>query len=789
MLSTAQIRNFCIIAHIDHGKSTLADRMLEITGTVEKRKMREQFLDMHPLERERGITIKMTPVSMTYRSHFDRRITQNETRNNAEQEGFLYEDLTYKIRGILFKVRKNIGLGHKEQVYHNALEIEFENAGLKFESKKNISILYDGRSIGTYQPDFVIENKVLVELKALPEIARPQIEQLWSYLKGCDYKLALLVNFGSKDLEIKRIVYDTARNFSAVSGSFLRNSASSQRESAGAEDQIENKEFILNLIDTPGHIDFNYEVSRALAAVEGAVLLVDATQGVEAQTISNVELAKGLKLKIIPVVNKIDLPQARIKETKEEIKNLLGVSEGEILEVSAKTGDGVEELLEEIVERVPPPKNADFTQKVAEQGQRNSASSLRESAANARALIFDFEYSLHRGVIAHVRIFGGEIKSGDRLKLFQAGSVFSAGEVGVFRPELSPTEILHAGEIGYVVTGVKEAKVVRVGDTIANFQFPISNFQPLPGYKEVKPVVFSSLYPEKQDKFEDLKKALERLKLIDSALFFEEESSGVMGRGFRCGFLGMLHLEIVAERLRRDFNVGVIAATPTVKYRVVTKRGEEADVYSPSRFPEDGEIKEILEPWIVFEILMPPERMPAVLKLLGDHEAVVGETSKFSEARVKLNGEMPLRELMRDFFDELKSVSAGYASLNYELADYRPADLLRLDILVAEEVEPAFSKIVPRFRLQREAEAVVEKLCGVLPRALFVLKIQARAAGRILASRTLRALSKDVTGHLYGGDRSRKMKLWKKQKEGKKRLRSRADYNIPPDVFLKIIRK
>ncbi|MDO8522682.1 MAG: translation elongation factor 4 [bacterium] len=602
----SNIRNFCIIAHIDHGKSTLADRMLEVTKTVEARLMREQFLDMHPLERERGITIKMQPVRMKY---------SNE------------------------------------------------------------------------------------------------------------------------------------------SGS----------------------EYILNLIDTPGHIDFNYEVSRALAAVEGAVLLVDATQGVEAQTLSNVELARTLKLAIIPVVNKIDLPQARVAETKAEIRNLLGVEDEEILAVSAKTGEGVERLLEEIIKKIPPP----------EFGARDAKLSGGGPVAQTRALIFDYEYSTHRGVIAHVRIFDGEIKKGSKLKLAASGEIFTVGEIGIFKPALSVSDSLGAGEIGYVVTNIKEAKIVRVGDTILNAS---SQREALPGYKEIKPVVFSSVYPEDQDKFEDLKRALERLKLVDSALFFEEESSGVLGRGFRCGFLGMLHLEIVVARLERDFKVETIATTPSVKYKIITRKGE-IEIYSPHRFPDESEIKEIMEPWLKIEILLPPDKLAGVIKLLNEHEVEVGDTSRFSDTRLKVEGKMPLRELMRDFFDELKSVSSGYASLNYEQDDMRKADLSRLDILVAEEAVPAFARIVPRRRLETEAEAVVEKLYHILPKALFALKIQAKAGGRILASRTIKAASKDVTQHMYGGDRTRKMKLWKKQKEGKKRLSAEADYDIPPDTYLKLMKK
>lgn len=587
----SNIRNFSIIAHIDHGKSTLADRMLEITGTVEKRKMQEQYLDQMPLERERGITIKMQPVRLEWRG------------------------------------------------------------------------------------------------------------------------------------------------------------------------------FILNLIDTPGHIDFSYEVSRALAAVEGAVLLVDGTQGVQAQTLSVLETARALNLIIIPVVNKIDLPQARVLETKEELGAVLQCREDDILEISARTGEGVAKLLAEIIKRIPQP---------------------RSDLDGVRALIFDFEYSLHRGVIAHIRGFDGEIKKGAKLRLFQAQEDFLVGEVGYFRPELVPAEALRAGEIGYVITNIKEARKVLVGDTILNNKQ--QTLSPLPGYREPKPVVFSSLFPENQDKFTELKRALERLKLSDASFSFEEESSGVLGRGFRSGFLGMLHLEIVVERLRRDFGVKTMVATPTVKYKVKTKRGE-FEVYSPHKFPEEAELLEVWEPWLKVEILMPLEKLSGILKLLKEHEALVGATHKFSETRLKLEAELPLRELVRDFFDELKSVSQGYASLNYEFLEMRKGDLVRLEVLVAEEMVPAFSRIVPKARVQEEAERAVEKLYKILPRALFALKIQARALGRILASRPLPALRKDVTGYLYGGDRSRKMKLWKKQKAGKKRLAESARYSIPPEVFIKMLRK
>src|SRR3989338_11129670 len=399
-MNQENIRNFAILAHIDHGKSTLADRFLELTGTVEKRKMQDQMLDTMSIERERGITIKMQPVRMVYHSNCG--LTQNNTQNNAEMSAnadrgltqkdaeFLYRDITYKIRGAAFEIRKKIGLGHKEQIYHNALEIEFERLGLNFESKKNIPIVYERKNIGTYQPDFIVDDKVLIELKSLPEIGNSQTEQLWSYLKGCDFKLALLINFGNKDLEIKRVVYDTAR--------FPRNSASSPRESAGVSHQIENV-FILNLIDTPGHVDFGYEVSRSLAAVEGAILLVDCTKGVQAQTLANLEQAQKQNLVVIPAVNKIALPNAKPEETKKEVAELLGIPEDEILAISGKTGHGVKELLEKIVRGIPPPKG--------------------DVSAPLKALIFDSSYDAYKGVIAHVRLTAGIAGKADKIKFMK----------------------------------------------------------------------------------------------------------------------------------------------------------------------------------------------------------------------------------------------------------------------------------------------------------------------------------------------------------------------------------
>lgn len=598
-METDKIRNFCIIAHIDHGKSTLADRLLEVTGTIEKRRMKEQFLDQMELERERGITIKMQPVRMNYK--------------------------------------------------------------------------------------------------------------------------------------------------------------------------LQTTNYILNLIDTPGHIDFSYEVSRALKAVEGAILLVDAAQGVQAQTISNVEMAKALGLTIIPVINKIDLSSARREETKDEIRKLLsGTSHCDILEISAKTGEGVEKLLEEIVRKIPPPQPQ------------------CQSVAGPRALVFDFEYSNHQGVIVYVRMIDGEIKKGDNLVLSQVKENFIAGETGIFIPNRQPLSILKAGEIGYIVTNIKKPSIGVVGDSV------VSKINPLPslsGYDQPRPVVWASVYPESQDDFEDLRRALERLKLSDSSLAYEEESSGAIGRGFRCGFLGMLHLEIITERLRREFNLSLIIASPTINYKILLRSGVEKDIYSPAHFPEDHLINKIFEPWVEAQIITPPDKINSIIQLLYEHEAEVAETEQFGEHRVIIKARMPLRELMRNFFDDLKSATAGYASLNYKSYDIREADVVKMEVLVAEEVIHAFTKIVSRKRVEREAEETVDKLKKVLPRALFVIKIQARSLGRILSSRSLPALKKDVTGYLYGGDRTRKMKLWKKQQKGKKRLKEMGRANIPHDVFIKMMQR
>lgn len=590
-----QIRNFSIIAHIDHGKSTLADRMLEKTQTVEARKMKEQVLDSMDLERERGITIKMQPVRMRYR--------------------------------------------------------------------------YAG------------------------------------------------------------------------------------------------EEFELNLIDTPGHIDFSYEVSRALRAVEGVLLLVDSTQGVQAQTLTTLQMAKDLNLVIIPVLTKIDMPHARVADVTAEVVKLIGCSADEVVTVSGKTGEGVPELLEVICARIPSPREA--------------------TVDTPRGLVFDFEYSNHKGVILFLRMFDGRVAKGDDLTFIAGKRRFTALEVGYLSPEATPVAELSTGEIGYIVTGIKEPGVTNVGDTITTTKSP---GEMLAGYMEPKPVVWASVFPESQDDFTILKQALDRLRLSDSSLSYEEESSGVLGRGFRCGFLGMLHLEIVTERLRREFDLEIIITAPSISYEVTWPDGKVELIYAASRFPEYGEHVTVREPWILGSIILPPEYLGGVMTLLYDHEASVIDTEVFGDGRNLLTIEMPLRELMRNFFDKLKNVSSGYASLSYEIAEMRSADVSRLDVFVAEELVPAFSRVVGVRRIETDAKAVVEKLYKTLPRQLFVTKIQAKAMGRFISSRTLSALKKDVTGYLYGGDITRKMKLREKQKKGKKRMLARGKVNIPQEVFMKMIK-
>jgi GTP-binding protein LepA len=599
------IRNFSIIAHIDHGKSTLADRMLEITNTIEKRKMMVQVLDSMELERERGITIKMQPVRMKW--------------------------------------------------------------------------------------------------------------------------------------------------------------------------HLNNEEYIMNLIDTPGHIDFSYEVSRALKAVEGSILLVDATQGVQAQTLTTLNMARESNLVIIPVLSKIDSPLARISDVKEEIAELLNIDESEILEVSGKTGEGVAELLNEVIKRISAPKEDG-----SEVGQK-----LEIDEKSFRALVFDFKYSNHSGVTIFVRVFNGEAKKNSPLIFKVSGKTFTATEVGIFSPSEIAKDNLSAGEIGYIVTGIKESNIASVGDTISYIK---DTQPPLHGYFRPIPVVWASIYPESADDFAMLKLALGKLRLSDSSFTYDEETSGTLGRGFRCGFLGMLHLEIIVERLRREFTLQLIVTTPSINYEVTFKNGKKEMIFSPSLFPEDHMIEKIMEPWVRVRIITPGEYIGAIMQQLYDHEAVIGDSESFGDNRTSLTLEMPLRELMRNFFNELKSITSGYASISYEIMDMKEADVVKMDVLVADEVVPAFCKIVARRRVDEEAEQTVEKLFNIIPRQLFNFKVQAKALGRIISSKSVSGMKKDVTDYLYGGDITRKMKLREKQKKGKKRMQAEGVVNITQDVFLKMMK-
>lgn len=524
--------------------------------------------------------------------------------------------------------------------------------------------------------------------------------------------------------------------------------------------------YILNLIDTPGHIDFSYEVSRSLKAVEGSILLVDATQGVQAQTLTTLGMARDAGLVIIPVLSKIDSPLARVSEITEEVIKLLDCRVEDILLVSGKTGEGVDELLQAVIHRVPPPQ-------------------LSHNSARFRSLIFDFKYSTHRGVIVFLRVLSGVVKRNDKLVFKIANRTFTGIEVGIFSPQEKPTESLSAGEIGYIVTGIKEPGIAKVGDTITE----VGDSEPaLEGFMTPRPVVWASVYPESQDDFNALKQALGQLRLSDSSYSYDEESSGALGRGFRCGFLGMLHLEIITERLRREFNLKLVITMPTITYEILQKNGKKNMVYSPAFFPDDGTYDKAYEPWVDMTIITPTQYLGPLMTLLYEHEAEIGESENFGSDRAQVHAKMPLRELMRNFFDTLKSLTAGYASVSYEIGEMREANVTRLDIIVADEVLPAFSRVISRRLAEIEAEKAVEKLEAIIPRQMFAMKIQGKALGRIIASRSVSAFRKDVTQHMYGGDITRKMKLREKQKKGKKKMEGRGKVNIPQDVFLKMMR-
>ncbi len=612
-MELSNIRNFVIISHIDHGKSTLADRFLELTGAVAKEKIRPQYLDSMELEKEKGITIKMHPVRM---------------------------------------------------------KLKIEN----------------------------------------PKCQKP--------------------------------------------------------DSLGSE-------FILNLIDTPGHIDFSYEISRALACVEGAILLVDATRGIQAQTLFNLEQAQKQNLKIIGAVNKIDLPQAQISQTKKELSAILNVKESEIFAISAKKGTNVPELLAAVVEKIPPPEIP--------------------SSQNFKALIFDSKYDPFSGVVAYVRVFEGEIKKGEEIYLIAQAQKAQAKEVGFFTPELTPCQILKAGEIGYIKTGIKDPTKVRVGDTITKLKIKNQKLkipiEPLPGYQTPKPVVFLSLYPKNSSYFENLKTALEKLFLQDPSLEFQVESKSILGRGFRCGFLGSLHAEITIKRLKNEFAQELILTSPQVIFKILTKKGEIIFISSPTQWPLPFLIKEVQEPWAKIEIITPNSYFSQIFKLLKNFRCHLKETKSLTSQKSLLEAEAPLREIITgNFYDKLKSVSQGYASFSFQPIEYRKADLVKLDILIAKEVQPALAKIVPRDKAFSEGKKILKKLKEILPPQQFSLELQAAIGGKIIARESIRALRKDVTAPLYGGDVTRKMKLLEKQKKGKKKLKEKTKLSFPTEIFLELFK-
>ncbi|KKP81395.1 MAG: Elongation factor 4 [Candidatus Moranbacteria bacterium GW2011_GWF1_35_5] len=601
-VSQKNIRNFCIIAHIDHGKSTLSDRILELTGTVEKRKMKEQLLDQMDLERERGITIKLQPVKMNY-----------------------------------------------------------EQAGEKY---------------------------------------------------------------------------------------------------------------VLNLIDTPGHVDFGYEVSRSLAAVEGAVLLVDATKGVQAQTLSNLYLAIEQGLEIIPVLNKIDLPNANLEKTTKEIIHILGCKEEDIIHASGKTGEGVDKVLAAVIENVPSPV-----------GDINKP---------LRALIFDSKYDTYKGVLADVRVIDGEVKREDKLLMMITDKESIAIEVGSFRPMLTIEDSLTAGDIGYIATGFKGVEHCRVGDTItlANTRNLKDKIEPLAGYKEVRPMVYASFYPLEGEDYTMMRDSLDKLKLNDASFVFEPESNPALGRGFRCGFLGMLHLEIIQARLEREFNLSPTITTPSVVYNIKLKdKYGIKKVYSPIDMPDPAMIESILEPYVKLDIVTPATYLGAVMELLNNVRSEYMNTEYIDAERVLLQYDAPLTDVIINFHDDLKSVSSGFASMSYEVDNYRASDLIKMDILVADEKVEAFSRIVPRKNAFRDGKLAVKKLKESIPRQNFAIAIQATIGGKVIARETISAFRKDVIAKLYGGDVTRKNKLLDKQKKGKKKMKNIGKVSIPPEAFLAVLKK
>ncbi|MCX8037759.1 MAG: translation elongation factor 4 [Candidatus Sumerlaeia bacterium] len=597
-MDPSHIRNFCIIAHIDHGKSTLADRLLELTGTIEAREMRDQVLDTLDLERERGITIKAQAVRMTYKA----------------RDGETYE---------------------------------------------------------------------------------------------------------------------------------------------------------LNLIDTPGHVDFTYEVSRSLAACEGALLVVDASQGVEAQTLANAYMAIEHDLEIIPVVNKIDLPAADVEGTLEQIREIVGMPTDHALRVSAKTGEGVEAVLEAVVQRIPPPR-------MAEDGSR------------LRALIFDSSYDAFRGVVIYVRVREGELRTGDSVRLMARGETYEVDEVGYFSPRMKKCDTLGPGEVGYVIAGIKDIHAVTVGDTITHARH--GAVQPLPGYKPIHPVVFAGFYPVDSEDYERLAEAIEKLRLNDAAFFYEAETSQALGFGFRCGFLGLLHMEIVQQRLSREFGVNILTTTPSVIYHVYLNSGEKIEIDNPSKLPNVSAIDRIEEPIVTATIILPSQYLGGVMQLCQEKRGVQKSLTFVGEKRALLVYELPLNEIIVDFYDRLKSLTQGYASFDYEFKGYQPSNIVKLDILINGEPVDALSMLVHADHAQSRGRSVAERLKETIPRQLFAVAIQAAIGGRIIARETVKALRKDVLAKCYGGDITRKRKLLEKQKAGKKRMKQIGRVEIPQEAFLAVLK-
>lgn len=603
-MNIRKIRNFCIIAHIDHGKSTLADRFLEVTGTISKREMkRGQMLDTMELEQERGITIKLQPVRMDY----------------------VYND----------------------------------------------------------------------------------------------------------------------------------------------------EKYILNLIDTPGHVDFTYEVSRSLAACEGAILVVDAAQGIEAQTLANCYMAMEHNLTFIPVLNKIDLPSADVEQRAREIENTLGIPKEDIIAISAKEGTNVEAVLAAVVEKVPPPK--EFSEE-----------------DETKALIFDSVYDAYRGVVSYIRVMTGQIRKGDKIYLLHNKNELEAVEVGYFKPQYKPADVLYAGEVGYVVSGLKNVADARVGDTVWKPGKKLVNASqavPLDGYKEVKPFVFASIFCVEGEDFPILRDALQKLQLSDSALSFEPEQSGALGHGFRCGFLGLLHLDIVQERLEREYDLDLIVTAPSVSYIAVKKGGEEVFLSNPSDLPDLASVMEIREPWVKVEVVTPKEYVGNIMQMSLEKRGLNKSMQYMDQNRVILIFEMPLSAIVTDYYDMLKSISSGYASMNYEYLEYRAGKLVKLDILVAGQKIDALSSIVHKDQAFYMGSELVKRLKGLIPRAQFEISLQAAIGSKVIARESLSALRKDVTAKLYGGDRSRKDKLLQKQKAGKKRMKKVGKIDLPQEAFMAVLKK